>query len=118
MTALGWRRPSEEPIDVPSHGPSGYNRGCRCDVCRGASRERRLKYGRSEKADWLAKQCRIEAQEESQRTANHHRRDWSYDELQTALDYDLSAREAAVLLGRTYYAVQSVRRQHRKETNS
>ncbi len=25
---------SRTPIDVPSHGISGYNRGCGCDVCR------------------------------------------------------------------------------------
>ena len=157
-----------------AHGISRYNRGCRCEVCRGANREkearRRAKrremvangqmpdtvvHGRAAAINWGCKceictaaikesnaataervrkgaiehtrggivsggpcdRCRVEVSkrrkrnnDRSRENASHHGEEWTGPQMEVIARMDISAREAAAMLGRTFNAVVNMRR--------
>lgn len=54
-------------------------------------------------------------QEETRENADHHAEPWEACELEVALRGDLTAKEAALMLGRTYGAVTGARRRYRQQ---
>lgn len=84
--------------DAPHGTPSGYrNWGCRCTPCREA--------GSADQTERTAKS--------PQHELNLYR-DWTPDEDMVALDFSLTAREVADLLGRSVTSVNSRRSGHFK----
>jgi hypothetical protein len=103
------KRRSTPPDEIP-HGLNGYrNDGCRCDVCRAAN----------DAANEVYSENRLEhmrrAQAESLDGAKRHGREWTGPELEVAARKDLSAREVAKTLGRTFAAVNAVRKKLREQ---
>ena len=96
-----------EGVATITHGLAGYtNYACRCQVCRDAYRDYALERGHPESSsdawrDWQAK---------TTREASNHGKEWTGPELEIVARGDLSAHEVAAMLGRTYAAVQSIRR--------
>jgi len=133
------RRKSSHSVDTIPHGASGYvNYGCECDVCRDAVSERnqlqrRSRVERSEQAPHGTKaaysgwgcrcaECRRAGNEyrqgiysETLDGASNHFKKWTGPEMEILERGDLSHREAALLLGRTVWAVQTMRRRLRAE---
>lgn len=54
-------------------------------------------------------------QEETRENADHHGEPWEVYELEVALRDDLTAKESALMLGRTYGAVTGARRRYRRQ---
>ncbi len=54
-------------------------------------------------------------QEETRENADHHAEPWEVHELEVAFRGDLTAKEAALMLGRTYAAVTGARRRYRQQ---
>lgn len=135
MSSRGWHLPAGERLDVPSHGPAGYNRGCRCDTCRASNRERtrkqrelgvvpegahglpstRTNFGCTcepcvEANRALVRRQHHRRQAETRDKATRHGAQWTGPELEIAARKDLTATQAALLLGRTAAAVRQQRR--------
>lgn len=93
---------SEEPVAF-RHGLGGrLNHQCPCDVCRRAAREQGNRWQRSTNGRLLE-------------SARRHNAQWTGPELELALRSDLSARQVAEMIGRTLWAVSTMRRRLRKE---
>lgn len=87
------------PDEAVAHGVSGYaNWGCRCSVC-AQSRNQSFRG----------------FQAETQAAATRHYREWTGPELEVAARTDLSARQVALMLGRTLSAVKNIRRRLRDD---
>lgn len=88
---------------VPEHGVTGaLNYGCKCDVCRQA-------------ANKGVREWQRQANDKSLDRASRHNSQWSGPELELAAREDLSASEVAERIGRTMWAVQTMRQRLRKE---
>lgn len=86
-------QPSGRPRSRADHGVYGYRRrGCRCARCVSAN-------GRSTKVK----------NDASRDMAFNHGKEWTGPEMETAARPDLSAAEVAALLGRSVYAVRTMR---------
>lgn len=132
------RRVASAPPDKIPHGLNGYtNYGCRCEPCRAAKseemravRERRAQEGPSHLphgtnngyAQWGCRcdECkqahsadktrrRLANNDESRKSARRAGGRWTGPELEIATRPDLTAREAAAMLGRSYIAVERAR---------
>lgn len=89
---------SMRPEDIPHGTASGYRFwGCRCEPCVVAQKS---------KVQALAKR-RNDATRE---VAHHHNHLWTGAELEVAARADLTAKQVAVMLGRTVSAVHTKRR--------
>ena len=168
----------QAPIEVASHGPSGYNYGCRCEVCRASARDRRARltrearerfangetptrHGLNAAVMWKCR-CQVcatalrranqrisdraragaivhmggassmcpcgpcreatrdrsspeasrrawrKAQDETVERASRSRQEWTGPELELLTRTDLTNREKALLIGRTYAAVRGM----------
>src|SRR5262249_27213267 len=53
-------------------------------------------------------------QEETREQAKHHQQPWLEDEIKTAIRQDITTKQAALMLGRTFASVQAIRKKHRK----
>jgi hypothetical protein len=79
------------------HGLSGYNNwGCRCDTCTHANAVECSAYHASAQAQTLP-------------AARNHRKEWTGPELEVAARDDLTIKEAAAMLGRSFAAVSKMR---------
>lgn len=97
-----WRSEAARGTDVP-HGLTGrLNYGCKCSVCRAASREAGAKWQRAANRETLDRVTR-------------HNQQWTGPEMELAARKDLSAREVAEMIGRTMWAVRTMRRRLAKE---
>lgn len=90
-----------------THGASGYiNWQCRCETCtdgwRLASRSREIRY-------------KAKAQAETLEKASRYGYPWTGPELELAARTDLSARQIALMIGRTHNSVESMRQALRHE---
>lgn len=82
---------------VTVHGlPSGYSNGCRCDACTSAHTAKAVRQ-------------RNRANSKSRERAVKNGQPWTGPELETVVREDLTAAEAAALLGRTLKAVKNMR---------
>lgn len=113
------RRLSTTPI---THGTDGYsNWGCRCDVCRQAHAiQVRPSTARWQDRNRLARNDRnardfAAMQEETRERASRNGYQWTGPELELAARKDLSAREVAIMIGRTLSAVQHIRRKLKED---
>jgi hypothetical protein len=75
---------------------------CRCDLCRAANRAARLA-------------LTLRHQGETKPSARRHYAQWTGPELELASRRDLSTRQVAQMIGRTYWAVQTMRAALSKE---
>lgn len=108
---------AEGSADVP-HGASGYtNWGCRCDLCIEASRNlnARRREKDPERVRWKANHKFARGQEATRPTASRSRQQWTGPELEMAARGDLTARQVALMTGRTYAAVQNMRKRLRDD---
>lgn len=100
-----WRdkiRSSREPDRIP-HGISGrVNYLCKCEVCAAAQRDAVSKWQRSTNDKLLGR-------------AHRHNSQWSGPEMELAARSDLSAQQVGDMIGRTLWAVSTMRRRLRKE---
>lgn len=88
------------------HGYGGFtHRGCRCDICRTAKAEDRS--GGNAKAQRLRQSITRQAQTLDQ--AARRGQQWTGPELELVARTDLTSREVAAMIGRTYYAVAKAR---------
>jgi len=82
---------------VPHGTISGYTYwNCRCEPC-----------ARAMRADTAKRQAANNA--EALQKASRHGREWTVPEMEVASRADLTARQAAELLGRSVYSVQNMR---------
>jgi hypothetical protein len=87
--------------EIP-HGHIGYVGWlCRCEVCRKANTS-------------VTQIYRTRHNEAARVDARHHAEEWTGPQLEIALRDDLTARQAATMLGRTVMAVQNIR--NKRET--
>lgn len=85
------------------HGTaSRYDAGCRCELCVTAKRDHTSSHNQL-------------MNETSRLTAVRHRQEWTGPELEIAVRDDLTAQEAALMLGRTRRAVSTVRKRCRED---
>jgi hypothetical protein len=95
-------RTKRKPV-VRSHGEGRtYQHGCRCEACMAARAAEKLKQ-------------QYQYQDASSDKATRHRAEWTGPELEIAARTDLSNREVAAMLGRTFFAVNAKRKQLRSE---
>jgi hypothetical protein len=99
-----WKERSRErlaqgEIEV-KHGLNGYIRGCRCEICR----ETKAEYSKPFVERWYS-----EAQSSTADRATRRFYPWTGPELELAARKDLTAREVALRLGRSYSAVVTMR---------
>lgn len=117
------------------HGLFGYNaQGCRCDTCTAArdNQRERVRSGKGThplggwNSECPCESCRQmhkavslaryrEMQRETVPAASRNGYEWTGPELEIVARGDLTVREAALLLGRTYAAVASVRERLRTD---
>lgn len=91
------------PVPEDAHGWDGYDTyACRCEVCKTAAAARR-------RAEWQA------AQAATLPTAVNNRKEWTGPELEIIARDDLSARQAALMLGRTAQGVKRARQRLRED---
>lgn len=111
-----------------AHGTlTGYGDGCRCADCKRASSECHLRYREEDPERYRssrrraskrysdshdAKRIQREQQRHTQELAWRNRYQWTGPELEVALRRDLTAYQAALMLGRTQAAVQMQRDLH------
>jgi len=94
------------PREVVPHGSTGYKTyGCRCDVCTAAGAE----WNRSAEHRRANRESMAKAYARTAPQAVKHGQEWTGPELETAARLELSAEAAAILLGRTIYAVRWMR---------
>lgn len=96
-------RPS--PGEVRTHGLSGYNRDCRCEICREAKR--------ADNSDFSG--ARAILQQKSLGDAKRRGYQWTGPELELAARDDLPVSEIAARLGRSYAAVTVIRHKIRTD---
>lgn len=100
-----------------AHGADGYtNWGCRCEACRRAHAvqvrpstarwQERNREARTERSTQALRATQAETREKASRNGYQ----WTGPELELAAREDLSAREVAIMIGRTLAAVQYMRR--------
>lgn len=109
------RRRRREGSDF-AHGTTGYREwGCRCDVCTDAAQADRDVYRRSHRRVIARNAGRVYRRRVDEAAATAHRKgqEWTGPELEIAARTDLTAKQAAAMLGRTYPAVVYKRRQLR-----
>jgi hypothetical protein len=114
-----YRESRQKQLDTVqiAHGLDGYvNWNCRCEVCRRAhtsavepAAKRWRKRNRQAIGERDSRRFAT-AQEQTRETASRHYCQWTGPELELAAREDLSAREVAVMIGRTLAAVQYMRR--------
>jgi hypothetical protein len=100
------------------HGLGGYtNYGCRCDVCaesykawRADNPGKQYHVTHPEEAAEAAHRKVEEWQRQTLEGATRYGLQWTGPELEVAARTDLTAREAALLIGRTYASVKNMRR--------
>jgi predicted transcriptional regulator len=85
-------KPSGPQKPVTKHGLSGYNQGCRCSECHKGKRS-----------------YRTSLQSETREKATRHGQQWTGPELEIAGREDLTVRQAAARLGRSYASVANMR---------
>lgn len=113
--------------DVPHGTSSGYmSWNCRCDACMAASAADRARQpSRIHAPDYHARHYRDHrgeilgrikaANDESRVRAGRHGYQWTGPDLEVALRGDLTARQAADMLGRTMRAVMNIRFKHKRD---
>ena len=107
----------EEP---PEHGVRGFAYyGCRCEVCTSAHREDyRRRYAADEAfREKMRKRYREnykDWQQESRQMAERYGEQWTGPELELAARGDLTTRQLAQMLGRTFAAVDAMRNRIRR----
>lgn len=114
------QRASKNP---PNHGTeSGYfNYGCRCAPCKAAGAKANAaasqRNPRTNSPERMAKRNRSasEVQARTLEGADHRYQQWTGAEMELAMRDDISARQIAIMLGRTYHAVVNMRRKIRDE---
>jgi hypothetical protein len=80
-----------------SHGTfKKYTNGCRCEACVSVARQHRNRIQKRANSETLA-------------TATNHYKQWTGPELEIASRTDLTARQAAQMLGRTLKSVKHIR---------
>lgn len=95
-------RKVEDPDDIP-HGITGRtNYLCKCDVCKEAARQHSRTWQRT-------------ANNESLDKATRHNQQWTGPEMEFAARLDLTDRQVAAVLGRTMWAVRTMRKRMRDE---
>lgn len=105
---------SKDPSEIP-HGLSGYcNYSCRCDVCRAAGKIMNAASTSPVKPGAKAKYARS-IQQQTRLTAHRLNQQWTGPELELAARRDITARQLAVMIGRTYAAVAVMRRRLNRE---
>lgn len=113
---------SEAAEDSFTHGLAAYtNWGCRCAVCtaehsaacKGVSQ--RWRERNPEEANERSRQSFAKAQAETLGRATRHYWQWTGPELELAARPDLSARQVALLIGRTAAAVVAARRRLKED---
>lgn len=87
---------------VQTHGLGGYRRGCRCVTCVEAKRKYRQDYEEKVKSATVP-------------GARNARKEWTGPELEMAARDDLSVKEIARRLGRSYAAVSVIRHKIRHD---
>lgn len=105
-----------------THGASGYtNWGCRCDICTKAHTKKcrpasmRWRNRNPDKAKEWSDAAYARAQSETLERASRHYAEWTGPEMELASRTDLSAKEVALVIGRTCAAVQAMRRKLRSD---
>lgn len=96
------------------------NRGCRCEGCLADKREQHRLW-RQKRASPTARKALNKRRSsrayrnnaEAAALAVNSNKPWTDEDRAVALRPDLTLKEAALLLGRTVYAVKFMRRQHR-----
>lgn len=115
-----WRRRNREAGRTPAkHGPGGFsNYGCHCAACLAPQRDKQSRYttqkSRNRDPDKHNRVNRAHMQRVQSETgdrARRHRYQWTGPELEVIARTDLTVREQALLLGRTYKAVRNKRSQ-------
>lgn len=100
------------------HGLGGYsNYGCRCEVCsesykvwRSDNPGKRYHVTHPEEEAAAARRKVADWQRQTLEGATRYGYQWTGPELEVAARPDLTAREAALLIGRTYASVKNVRK--------
>lgn len=100
------------------HGLTGYtNDGCRCETCaesfrvyRAANPEKRYHVRHPEEAADANRRNVTKWQAETLEGATRYGMEWTGPELEIAARSDLTAREAALMIGRTYASVKTMRK--------
>jgi hypothetical protein len=113
------RRAAREKGEVEvRHGLTGYtNDGCRCETCaesfrvyRAANPEKRYHVRHPEEAAEANRRNVTKWQAETLEGATRYGMEWTGPELEVAARSDLTAREAALMIGRTYASVKTMRK--------
>jgi hypothetical protein len=101
-----------------SHGLSGYtNDGCRCETCtegyaayRAANRDKQYHVVHPDESREAQRLKMVKWQAQTLEGATRHGQQWTGPELEVAGRSDLTTREVALMLGRTFAAVSNVRK--------
>lgn len=101
--------------EPPSHGTvRGYGLyGCRCEKCTRAQVASNKRYNERSKQNFVARQKWLN--EESVNKASRHGYVWTGPELEIASRSDLPVPQVATMLGRSEYAVRTIRVRLRRE---
>jgi hypothetical protein len=104
-------------VVITKHGTSTYtNWGCRCEVCIKAQAQAcapavdRYKQNHPDRVKATRMRRYRKEQAETLERATRHRYVWTGPEMELAARYDLSAKEIALMIGRTSSAVQHMRK--------
>lgn len=121
ITTPGVKRCTKCQQDKPLDGfaacaPRADGRTSECRVCRNASTSayrrahgrapRRITEKERERMTFSSKECERRAQAETSDQARNHGKEWTGPELDLAARNDLTAKQVALLLGRTLKAVR------------
>lgn len=106
----GWRKREGVKLDVPKHGYPGYRKGCRCLECREGNRLKCAKhnpkyFGHNPRGDAYL----VKVQRETKAAAVNAGNEWTGPELELLARKDLTVREVAEMLGRSYQAARTQR---------
>lgn len=110
------KRKARKTPEAIEHGKGAYvNWGCRCEVCTKANSEACFdasqRYQRAHRKERSSKQGRRWARVQAQtlEKAVRHGYQWTGPELELIARRDLTAKQAAAMLGRTLASVQGMR---------
>jgi len=95
------------------HGRARYKDGCRCEICRAANAERTARYRHTHRA--AIKAVRRQDQTETAQQAHRLGYVWTGPELELAMRSDLTVKQIALMIGRTYSAVSRMREKLRRD---